>query len=54
MSTPRIALILAGGKGRRFRPYTDLIPKPMIPLGRSEKPLLEYVVKMLSLQASRT
>ncbi|BAA79168.2 putative sugar-phosphate nucleotidyl transferase [Aeropyrum pernix K1] len=50
MSTPRTALILAGGKGRRFRPYTDLIPKPMIPLGRSEKPLLEYVVKMLALQ----
>ena len=42
------AAILAGGLGKRFRPYTDIIPKPMVPLGDSEKPLLEYIVAWLS------
>jgi len=39
-----IAAILAGGEGRRFKPYTDIIPKPMIPLGPEEKPLLEHII----------
>ncbi len=43
-----IAAILAGGEGRRFRPYTDLIPKPMVPIGPEEKPLLEHIVKWIS------
>lgn len=43
-----IAAILAGGKGKRFRPYTEIIPKPMIPVGPDEKPLLEHIVKWLS------
>jgi len=38
------AVIPAGGEGSRFRPYTDIVPKPMIPLGEEEKPLLDYVV----------
>ncbi len=42
------AVILAGGEGRRFRPYTDLIPKPMVPIGPEEKPLLEHIVKWIS------
>jgi len=42
------AAILAGGKGKRFRPYTEIIPKPMIPIGPEEKPLLEYIIKWLS------
>lgn len=50
MSSTTTALILAGGKGKRFRPYTDLIPKPMIPLGKREKPILEYIVRLLSTQ----
>jgi len=33
-----VAAILAGGEGTRFRPYTDIIPKPMIPIGPEEKP----------------
>lgn len=42
-----VAAVLAGGEGRRFRPYTDLIPKPMVPVGPEERPLLEYIVRWL-------
>lgn len=42
-----VAVIPAGGEGTRFRPYTDMIPKPMIPIGCEEKPILEYIVKWL-------
>lgn len=42
------AAILAGGKGSRFRPYTDLLAKPMVPVGEEEKPLLEHIVEWLS------
>ncbi len=39
------AIILAGGKGERLRPFTDKVPKPMIDvLGR---PLVEYQVLWL-------
>ncbi len=41
------AAVLAGGRGSRFRPYTDIIPKPMMPVGRLEKPILEYIVAWL-------
>jgi len=43
-----VGVILAGGEGKRFRPYTDLIPKPMIPVGPDEKPLLEYIILWLA------
>lgn len=42
------AAILAGGEGTRFKPFTDLIAKPMVPVGREEKPLLEYIIRWLS------
>lgn len=35
-----IGVVLAGGRGRRLRPLTDRIPKPMVPL--LGKPLLDY------------
>ena len=44
------ALILAGGAGSRFYPYTEIIPKPMIPVGKSEKPVLDLIVKWLRKQ----
>jgi NDP-sugar pyrophosphorylase family protein len=40
------AVILAGGKGMRLRPYTTVLPKPLIPVG--ERPILELIVRQLS------
>ncbi len=39
--------ILAGGEGTRLRPYTYKLPKPMLPIGEEEKPILYYVIKNL-------
>ncbi len=39
------AIILAGGKGTRLRPYTATFPKPLVPLG--DKPILEIVIHQL-------
>ncbi|MDD3966447.1 MAG: sugar phosphate nucleotidyltransferase [Candidatus Neomarinimicrobiota bacterium] len=39
------AVILAGGKGMRLRPYTVALPKPLVPIG--ETPILEIIVKQL-------
>lgn len=40
------AVILAGGKGTRGRPYTDYFPKAMTPI--NHKPLIDYIVNHLS------
>ncbi len=40
------AILLAGGKGTRLKPYTTLIPKPLVPLG-GEVAILEVVIKQL-------
>lgn len=39
------AVILAGGKGTRLRPYTIVLPKPLMPIG--DYPILEVIVKQL-------
>ena len=39
------AVILAGGKGTRGKPYTDYFPKAMTPI--NGKPLIDYIVKYL-------
>lgn len=44
MDGPR-AVILAGGKGTRLRPYTTVIPKPLMPVG--ERPILDIVLRQL-------
>lgn len=40
------AIILAGGKGRRLRPYTTVLPKPLMPLG--DMPIIEVVLRQLA------
>ena len=39
------AVILAGGKGTRGKPYTEYFPKAMTPI--NGRPLIDYVVKYL-------
>jgi NDP-sugar pyrophosphorylase family protein len=39
------AVILAGGKGTRLRPYTVVLPKPLMPIG--DFPILEVVIRQL-------
>jgi NDP-mannose synthase len=45
------AIILAGGKGVRLYPITQVIPKPLVPLG--ERPILEIVIRQLAAQGFR-
>lgn len=39
------AILLAGGKGVRLQPYTDIFPKPLLPIGK--KPILEIIIRQL-------
>ncbi|MBF0512639.1 MAG: NTP transferase domain-containing protein [Desulfovibrionaceae bacterium] len=39
------ALILAGGKGTRLRPYTAVLPKPLMPLGDAS--ILSIILRQL-------
>ena len=35
-------VIMAGGKGERLKPYTSVLPKPLIPI--NNKPMLEHII----------
>lgn len=48
--TERHAVILAGGKGTRLRPYTTTIPKPLVPIG-DDCAILEIVLRQLARDA---
>lgn len=39
------AVILAGGRGTRLRPFTTIFPKPLVPIG--DMPILEIVLRQL-------
>ena len=39
------AIILSGGQGTRLRPYTVVLPKPLMPLG--DYSILEIVIRQL-------
>ncbi len=40
------AVILAGGRGTRLRPYTTVLPKPLVPVG--DFPILEIILRQLN------
>lgn len=42
------AIILAGGKGTRLKPYTTAFPKPLVPIG--EYPVVEILIRQLVAQ----
>lgn len=39
------AVILAGGKGTRLAPYTQVLPKPLTPIG--DMPILEVILRQI-------
>ncbi|HID28314.1 MAG TPA: nucleotidyltransferase family protein, partial [Methanosarcinales archaeon] len=40
------AIILAGGRGKRLRPLTDYIAKPLLPI--KGKPIIQQIIENLS------
>ena len=40
------AVILAGGLGMRLRPFTTILPKPLLPIG--DRPILEIILRQLA------
>lgn len=40
------AVVLAGGKGARLRPYTTVLPKPLMPIG--DMPILEIMMRQMN------
>ena len=44
----RRAVILAGGLGMRLRPYTAVLPKPLMPVG--DRPILDVIIRQLKHQ----
>ncbi len=47
------AVILAGGRGVRLRPYTTAFPKPLVPIG-DEYAIMEIVLRQLHAAGFRT
>lgn len=42
---PATAIIMAGGRGERLRPFTDTVPKPMLMVGN--KPIIDHNIDRL-------
>ena len=51
MESTQQAVILAGGRGTRMRPFTDQLPKPMLPI--NGRPFIEYLIEMLARRGIR-
>ncbi len=45
MTERRVAVLLAGGKGTRLRPFTAVFPKPLVPVG--DLPIIDILVRQL-------
>ena len=43
---PAVAILMAGGKGERLKPYTDEIPKPLLEIGG--QPVMDYNIQNLA------
>ena len=39
------AVIMAGGRGSRLKPYTTVLPKPLMPIG--DRPILDVLLHQL-------
>ena len=46
LETP--VVIMAGGEGSRMKPFTNILPKPLIPI--NEKPIIEHIMEKFILQ----
>ena len=51
MASELRAVILAGGLGTRLRPYTTILPKPLVPVG--DRPILEHIIRRLHASGAR-
>lgn len=40
-------IVLAGGEGKRLRPLSYYFQKCMIPIGHNQRPLLEYIIRLM-------
>lgn len=49
---PNAVVLMAGGRGQRLRPLTDLCPKPLLRIG--DKPILEIILENFVSQGFRT
>ena len=39
----KTVVIMAGGKGTRLEPFTNILPKPLVPI--NEKPVIEHIIE---------
>ena len=41
-------VVMAGGEGTRMRPFTHILPKPLIPI--NDKPVIEHIIEKFVIQ----
>ena len=42
-NSSKTVVIMAGGKGTRLEPFTNVLPKPLVPI--NEKPVIEHIIE---------
>jgi len=47
MKPRTVGVVLCGGEGKRLRPLSYYFQKAMIPIGTLQKPLLEYIIRLM-------